>query len=451
MRSLICRLRCQHFRLGFVFIGIFFIFGIHLVNPVLAQDQKKENALDVAQAVDMALKVNLALLRSQDEVDAAQSTKNIQRSIMLPRFNTTYSYRYDDEAANLAGIPIASQNEFNFDISLVQPVFRGFDLINQYKIADLGLNAAEVNEQLARLNVIFDIKNAYFSVLKTEKLALVELDAIKSLKAQEEVARNFYEVGMSPLNDLLQVQVQVANAQQAYITAKNNLQVAEAQFNAILIRPLNTPVVLEDIQTFAPLEKDIDYYLDQANKNRLEIKIAELEVQIAEKEVKVAQSDFYPDVDLSWRYFRRGNEFEVDGGPGIFDADGWSIQATASWDFWEWGRTVYGRKEKLSRLSQARHTRDEIRVNVNFEVKQAYLKVIESEKNIVTVEKALVQARENLRINQERYKEQVSTSTDVLIAQTLLNTTRSNYVTALYDFKIAKAALQRAISLEVLE
>ncbi len=77
--------------------------------------------------------------------------------------------------------------------------------------------------------------------------------------------------------------------------------------------------------------------------------------------------------------------------------------------------------------------------------------MIESEKNIVTVEKALVQAKENLRINEERYKEQVATSTDVLDAQTLLTVTRTNYVNALYDFKIAKAALQRAISLEKLE
>jgi outer membrane protein TolC len=62
-----------------------------------------------------------------------------------------------------------------------------------------------------------------------------------------------------------------------------------------------------------------------------------------------------------------------------------------------------------------------------------------------------VQGKENLRINEERYKEQVATSTDVLDAQTLLTITRTNYVNALYDFEIAKAALQRAISLEKLE
>jgi len=84
-------------------------------------------------------------------------------------------------------------------------------------------------------------------------------------------------------------------------------------------------------------------------------------------------------------------------------------------------------------------------------VKQAYLRTKESEQNITTIEKATEQAKENLRITEERYKEQVSTITDVLVAQTLLTETMTNYYNALYDFKIAKSVLYRAIGQEILE
>ena len=84
-------------------------------------------------------------------------------------------------------------------------------------------------------------------------------------------------------------------------------------------------------------------------------------------------------------------------------------------------------------------------------MKEAYLRTTESERNITTVEKAIEQARENLRITEERYKEQVSTTTDVLVAQTLLTDTMTNYYSALYDYKIAKAVLYRAIGQEILE
>ncbi len=451
MRSRLCRQQNLYLRIVYPLLIVFLILEIKMAIPVFAQDQNPEDVLTVRQAVEAAVEANLALMKARDEVEAAQATKNVQRSNMLPTFSTRYSYTRDDEARSIGGFAETSKNEYNFIISLTQPIFRGFELINQYKIADLGLDAAKIDEKLTRLDVIFQTKNAYFSVLKKQKLLLVAQETVKNLEAQEEVARNFYEVGMTPLNDLLQVQVQVANAKQSFTVAQNNLQVAESEFNVILRRPVNSTVLISDIQTFAPLENDFDYYIDQADKNRLDIKLADLEVQIAEKEVEVAQKNYYPSVDLTGDYFRTGDEPDVNGGEGIFTPDGWSITATASWDFWEWGRTYYGKKEKLSRLSKARLSKQEIRDQVHLQVKQAYLKVIESEKNIVTVEKALVQARENLRINEERYKEQVATSTDVLDAQTLLTVTQTNYVNALYDFKIAKAALQRAISLEVLE
>ena len=113
--------------------------------------------------------------------------------------------------------------------------------------------------------------------------------------------------------------------------------------------------------------------------------------------------------------------------------------------------TRYGVKEKLSRLSQANYRKEDILDNIELEVKQAFLRTKETEKNITTVEKAIEQAKENLRITEERYKEQVSTTTDVLVAQTLLTETMRNYYNALYDFKIAKAVLYRAIGQEILE
>ena len=427
------------------------ILGLWLVFTPASSAQSQDTALTLKQAVEIAIKANLDLMISREDIAAAQSIKKIQRSNLLPTFSTTYKYTRDDEGRSIGGFAEASPDTYRFAVTATQPLFRGYELINAYRIAELGVDVAELNVKLTRLNVIFDTKNAYFTVLKTQKLELVARDSVKNLEAQEEVARNFYEVGMTPLNDLLQVQVRVANAKQNLIVAGNNFQIAESQFNIILRQPINSPVRLVDMQAYTPLENDIDYYLEQADTNRLDIKVANLEIEIAQKDVQVAKKDYYPSLTLSGNYFRVGEDPDVDGGEGIFDDEGWQIAATASWDIWEWGRRNSGKKEKLSRLAQARYNKEAVQDLAHLEVKRAYLKVIESEKNIVTVEKALVQAKENLRINEERYKEQVATSTDVLDAQTLLTITRTNYVNALYDFKIAKAALQRAISLEKLE
>jgi len=84
---------------------------------------------------------------------------------------------------------------------------------------------------------------------------------------------------------------------------------------------------------------------------------------------------------------------------------------------------------------------------VTFEVKAAYLLVRESEKQVFVAQKSIAAAEENFRINTERYREQVATSTDVLDAQILLTKAKSDYYTALGDYFINQARLERAMGI----
>jgi outer membrane protein len=445
-------------RLGGLLCGL--TMGLIVLYPVLNLAQETARPLNLQETINAALQANLGLKQAEAEVKAAQDTKSARTTDFLPTLSARYSYLRRNEpgtqaigvpGAGIADVLVTPQDEYNFVTSFSQPIFTGFSLINQYQIASLGLDVAEFKQQLTRQNVILDAKNAYFQILKTQKLLDVAQITVKQITAQKDVAENMYQVGMSPLNDLLQSQVQLANAKQALITAQNNLAIAKSQFNTLLIRPVNAPVSIVDILNYKPFPHDIDYCLAQAEQNRLEIQVADLEVQISQKDLKLAQRSYYPTVNLEGNYYRRGTDWDVNGGEGVADSRYWDIRATATWNFWEWGRTTYGVREKLQRVSQAKYNQEQVKVNIDQEVKQAYLRTIESEQNIVTIEKAIAQAKENLRITEERYKEQVSTITDVLVAQTLFTQTMTNYYNALYDYKIAKAVLYRAIGQEVLE
>ena len=420
-----------------------------------AYAQQPGRAMTLLEAVDTALIANLQLQQSRKDIEAAEANKKAQRTFFFPSFNATYSATATDQeialGAAVSGLG-ALRDEYNLTATVTQPIFTGFSLINQYKIADLGLDVAELNRRLTRLEVIFLAKQAYFEVLKTEKLREVAADSVKVLESQVEVARNFYEVGMTPLNDLLQTQVELANSRQELIVAQNNLDVAQSQFNIVLQQPVNEPVRLMDIQRYSPLAHQVDYYLAEAEKHRLEITVADLQIEIAEKELAVSRKDFFPTISLEGTYFRRSTQWDLTREEdAILDPDGYSIIGTATWDFWQWGRTSYGEREKRSRLSQAKISREQALFQIRLEVERSYLQARESERNIATIETAIEQAEENMRITEERYKEQAATSTDILIAQNLLFRTRTNFFNALYDFKIAKAFLERSIGLEKLE
>jgi len=406
-----------------------------------------DQVYSLSRTIAQAVEVNLQLKISQQESAAAEATKNSAQTNFLPTFSASYGYTRHDEPVLYpnSNVIITPEDEYSLIGSVRQPLFAGFSILNQYYIAALGLDAAKINEKLVRQNIVYDANNVYFTLLKMQKLLVVAEDTVKQIESQVEVARNFYQVGMTPLNELLQAEVELANAKQNLVIAQNNQTAAEASFNTFLRRPIGAPVRIEDVLTYTAVDLSLEAALETARRQRLELEIADRKVSIAEKEVALAKKDYYPTVSLEGNIYNNGTEWNVDGGEGIYDPHNWVIQATAQWNFWEWGRTTYDVREKLHRLSQAVDQKTETQENLSLEVKRAYLKTSETERNIATSEKAIEQAKENLRINQERYKEQVATTTDVLNAQTLLARAMTNYYNALYDFKIAKAALLRAM------
>ncbi len=434
-------------------IGLFlcFISIQPILFPVCSKAQEPVEIITLKQTIESAVKANLGLKSSKEETAAAMAVKKARRTQFFPTFSASYQYNRLDASVETSGFVLSADEEYSFVTSFSQPIFTGFSLLRQYDIAKIGLDRAQIKERLVRQDIILDAKNAYFQILQTQKLHDIAQKTVVQIRAQKEVADNFYQVGMTPLNDLLQAQVELANAKQELIVAKNNLDNAESNFNTLLRRPINTPVVLKDILDYSPFEETLEYCLSEAEKNRFEITIADMQIEIAQNEIQLAKKDYYPTVDLEGSYFKRGTEWDVDGGQGILDPSGWSVGAVAKWNFWEWGRTIYGVKEKHSRFNQAKLQKKEILDNIQLEVKTAYLRTQEAERAIKTVEKAVEQAKENFRIFQERYKEQISTQTDVLIAQTLLSRTETNYYNALYAFKISKATLYRSIGQEVIE
>ncbi len=413
--------------------------------------QVRAETFTLPETIARALEANLNLKIAREETRAAENTRKANRTNFYPTFSANYKYTYHDEKYRTFGILTQPQDEYSFSATVSQPLFTGFSILNQYKIAELGQSLARNREKTGRRDIVFSARNAYFSILKAEKIADVTQQAVTQLAANHKVAKDFYQVGMIPYNDLLKAEVELANARQDRIVAQNRLKIATANFNTLLRRPVNAPVALEDIRGFSHLDLTLDECLNKARQNRQEYLTGDLQVKIAERQVALYRKDYFPSVTLEGTYYRQESGFLLGAGDPVGfsdDPDGWDIAAVATWDFWQWGRTGYTVREKRNRLAQARLQRSQTADNIELEVKQAYLQTQDSESNILAVQKAVVQARENFRITEQRYSEQMATTTDVLDAQTLLSRTLTNYYNALYDFKISKASLYRAMGLE---
>ncbi|OPX37394.1 MAG: hypothetical protein B1H12_04970, partial [Desulfobacteraceae bacterium 4484_190.2] len=198
------------------------------------------------------------------------------------------------------------------------------------------------------------------------------------------------------------------------------------------------------ILAFKPEKEDFDEYVEQALENRPEMKLININMLQVDQEARLVKSKYYPEIGLEWEYLREGEDWDVAG--DVFHQDPrWQATAMLSWTFWEWGKTHYAVKEKESRKRELMKAKLALEDSIRLEIKDAILRLDNAEENIPTTQKAIKQGEENLRVNQERYKAQVTTMTEVLDAQSLLTRARENYYIALYNYHLASAKLQRAL------
>ncbi len=436
--------------LRYVWMTLYLLVLALATGPQPCQAEEPPPTFTLQSSIEHALKHSTQTLSAKQGVAAAEANQKKRFTEFLPKLSVNYLYNRSDEETTFDGFVMNPKDLHQLTATVSQPIFSGFSRLTQYDLSALGLDIARLVEQKTRQDLILEVKKAYFEELQKEKLEKVAQQAVIQLSAQVKVARNLYEVGIVPKNDFLQAEVELANANQDFVVAQNDVQLAKSRFNTLLRRPVDAPLTLEDVLTYEPFTRTYENCIETALQQRTEMRIADLEVETAEREVKLTQADYYPSIDLQANYYKRGDDPGLDGGDGIYDEEAWDIVAIASWTFWEWGKTRYGAQEKLRRLSQARLKRIGVEDDIRQQIKGAYLTVKAAENAILTVEKAVEQAEENYRMNKERYKEQVATSTDVLIAQTLLTRTQTKYFNALSALNVAKAELHRATGLDVL-
>jgi len=180
------------------------------------------------------------------------------------------------------------------DLVLRQPLFTGFALISSYRLAELGIDQSQLEMDLEKLDLILRVKEAYFNILGSDKAIEVAQTTVESLTQTVKVARSFFEVGMIPVNDVLKAEVELANAEQSLVRAKNAGQTTRSTFNTVLVRPVNEPVEVEDILVYKPEVGEYSAFEKKAIENRPEIKILDVNILQADQQIRLAKSRYYP-------------------------------------------------------------------------------------------------------------------------------------------------------------
>lgn len=411
-------------------------------------NEENSDIYTLESSIKEAIDNNRQIKIGEQKIEEAEYAEKKAGADFLPRFSTSYLLRHEGEVGVITtpafSLPLGTRNNFQWQATVTQPVFTGFALNSAYELAKLGIDLSEMELALEKLDMALKVKEAYFNILKADKALLVARSAVESLKEHLKVAKNFYEEGMIPVNDLLKAEVELANAEQTLIQAQNGSQLSRAYFNTVLSKPIDTPVHVQDILEYTPEPMDLERLYEEALLKRPEIKTIEINDLQADQQIKLAKSKYYPEIAVTYNYTKAGDTPDVHGSY-YHDSSSWQAVASLSWTFWNWGGDHYNVRQKELNKEQLMNTKRLLEDSIKLELKSAILDLEEKEKRIPAAKKAVEQGEENLRVSNERYKAQVTTSTEVLDAQTLLTQARVNYYSALYDHHLAKAALLRAV------
>lgn len=411
--------------------------------------QSLQEPLTLEQSIKIALEKDLRLHSAMEGITGSRFRQKQAATNFLPQWTGEYSYSRNDPAVTVGAVQVAlptqrlaSKDLFNFNSVINQPIFSGGSILSNYRLEKYGVEISKGDVETVKRDIVLQVRVGYFNILTAEKLVDVAKQAVKQFEAQLEVSKAFFEVGIIPKNDLLQAEVRLANTRQALVKIENDLALAKSQFNILLRRDINEPLSVVDILEYKPSVLRLDDSLDEALRHRPELKNAALRVEQAKESVKIARSGFLPTISLSGYYGRFSEEFSL---YGDLNSERWTFEGVATFNLFDWGKTAYKVGETKVKVTQAEDSKMQVIDGIILEVKQDYLNMVTAERNILVSQKSIEQAEENLRMNEERYKYQVATATDVLDAVTLLAQARVNYYGALSDFNVAKARLDRAM------
>jgi outer membrane protein len=403
--------------------------------------------LTLIEALQTAFVNNPSFREADQTHNSALAEVRSARADFFVKASAHYSFASLQDAPfqriNGLQMQVGDRDVHHWDVTLTQPLFTGFAITSKYQMANISAKIKDLEKERALIDISQAVKTSWFTSLLTAKMEKVASDTVAALTAHAKDAEGFFLHGLIPQNDLLKSKVALANALQEKERAHADAQIALARLYTVIGIDLSSDKYQEDTETIQPQTFDLPALTTEAMGNSPVLASYRLGLENLDQAVTLARSPYYPEIALTGKYEQNGRDLGAETN-AYSNEHNTSVMVTAKWDFFEWGKTGANiEKQKLSKLAlleKMKGVEDQIRL----EIKSAFLDLKVAENNIGTAREGLQQARENSRITDLQYRNQVTTSTEVLDSRTFLSRAETNYYRALYGYMVALANLERA-------
>ncbi len=324
-------------------------------------------------------------------------------------------------------------SNFRTQVFLQQPLFDQWQTPTRVAQARIGQRQADIQKEAVQQQLRFDTIRAYYGVLVAQAGEGVAKEAVKMGEAVVKQTRDRFQAGLAVQSDLLAAEVQLAEFRQQLIQAEGDLASANGALNTALGISSNAPqnVVGELVDKTFEVTQDQEELIRLALKHRPDYIHAGFTVQSNQEGVKGARARYLPRFDAFANYGVSGKDLTS----GSSD---YAFGASLSMNLFD-----PGRRARLARAmaeeNMATAEKEDLSNQIRLEVTRAYYQYISARDRRGVAARAITQAEEALRIVEDRYREGLTTITEVLRAETALIRARMNLLGARYEHYVGYA------------
>jgi outer membrane protein len=411
---------------------------------------RKDEMLTLRRCIEIALIKHPTILAGQNNVSASQSRVGQAKSNYYPQIDLSASYSRIKPLTGAqrlvstgidgtsAGNATNSFDQFTGSVSLLQNIYDFGKTSSQVDIQKFNLDSSRSDLETTIEQVLLNVKQSYYGVLQAKRNRDVAQDTVKQFQLHLDQAKGFYEVGTHPKYDVTKAEVDLSNAKLSLIRAENALKVARVTLNNAMGVPDAPDYFVEDNLGFEKYDITLSRAIETAYQDRPDLKSAVATRKSFERSIDFAKTGYYPALTGNASYDRSDTIFFPEG-------HGWSVGVALSFPVFNGFLTKNQVEEAKANLGVAQANEETLRQSILLDVQQAYLNLIVAEESIANTDLTVKQATENLEIANGRYAAGVGNPIEVTDAEVSLANAKTSYIQALYDYKVARANLEKAM------
>ena len=402
-----------------------------------------QEKLTLEKAIGIALHKNSTLLKNTDQIQGYKSSVQAAYGNFLPTlgFNASWDWNKSDTkgigTVNINGVPvpILSSTEIsrNYSGALYSnwTLFDGLSNIATLTQSKNNLESAQLTLKRFKQDIVYQTMSLYYQVVYNEQLLNVKRDDLKWNLKNLETIKERNRLGAATLADVYQQEVAKGNAELELINTENKLETAKKDLLFYLGIDVLEEFTFTDTLTQADTEilqnkinaeyEDISSLVKQALQQRLDYKSAMLSLESSKDAVTIAQSGHWPSLTASGSYsYYTDNLSTIDKRKSLSFGLNLNIPIFLGWSVSNQVQLAEV-QSKISGIEMSDLERD-----IKRQIKTTYIDLQAAQKGLVVSENNVAAAKENLKIEEEKYTLGSGKLLDVLLAN-------SRYTTALTD------------------